>query len=355
MINYSIDPSIFNLPDNLLEDHLIQHYDKIKKIENIMNTEGINVFLFNCTRIIFDDDLIKKNCNSQLPIDSLKTVLNKFQNYYFPDPNSRIKGPKGKYQLFEDYFKLNEPKYDTIKILSDGQKDDMFKIENNIVKIGILNNIIYKNYLSHFLLSERTMDYAFECRDINFEINGSSSQKDSFTFCVSIKNITEIITTNDDIFKSVLDVYRNAKTKFGDYIIFGKDVEKGINNTIRKNSGPPNRIYYYLETLKDFCIYKRKNETLFFDDYIVRALGCDCVSDEGKDYMESKAARNDRLYDNGNNEKSLFELHLRPCTFPQLDDTGNKKRTVRIYFYWDNALKKVIVGWIGKHPFIPET
>jgi len=59
------------------------------------------------------------------------------------------------------------------------------------------------------------------------------------------------------------------------------------------------------------------------------------------------------MFDNGNNVKKLFDLHLKPCTFSQYEDTDNKKRTTRIYILWDENVKKVIVGWIGKHPYLP--
>ena len=35
------------------------------------------------------------------------------------------------------------------------------------------------------------------------------------------------------------------------------------------------------------------------------------------------------------------------------NDTGKRKRTVRIYISWNEKLKKVIVGWIGKHLYLP--
>jgi hypothetical protein len=162
------------------------------------------------------------------------------------------------------------------------------------------------------------------------------------------KSIDDIALNIGQKYNTVLEVYNEAKKCFTDYIIFGEDVKRGIN-TIRDASGPPDRIYTYLETLKDFCIYKRNNSNTNFDDeYILQALGCIC-SYEDPELLINKDAKNERIFDNGNNQKVLFDLHLKPNTFPRYDDIGNKKRTVRIYISWDDSQKKVIIGWIGEH------
>jgi len=62
--------------------------------------------------------------------------------------------------------------------------------------------------------------------------------------------------------------------------------------------------------------------------------------------MKNEKVINDRMRDNGNKQKIVFELHLKPST-------NNRYGTVRIHFSWDDKQKKVIVGWIGRHLYLP--
>jgi hypothetical protein len=52
------------------------------------------------------------------------------------------------------------------------------------------------------------------------------------------------------------------------------------------------------------------------------------------------------MLDNGNDKKIKFELHLKPST-------NSLYGTVRIYILWDDVREKVIVGWIGRHLYLP--
>jgi hypothetical protein len=365
MISYSIAPSVFQPPnisfisnsnhaslDEKINFHkqIIFFYENINKIRELINNEELMVLVFNFTKMSFDDDYMKKaNCLSELPIDQLKKILDKLQSYYFPDPfSNKEKGIKKKYYTFEDWYKFERLKYENIEFQPSLNriKDSSYDNEEAVVKIGLINNYLYKNIKFHFLLDKEEITYKYVCKRINLTINKIPKNEKSLISEVQIKQLIKINCNNKQKFISVSESYKKARELFSDYIIFGKDVERGIY-TIQDDAGPPDRIFAYLQTLKEFTEYKKNNKTDFSDDYILTALGCDCSYERPK-HMQDEKVINDRMFDNGNNEKIPFNLHLKPST-----NNLYLYGTVRIYISWDNNQQKVIVGWIGRHLYLP--
>jgi hypothetical protein len=378
MISYSIAPSVFEPPDIsfidnskktetkekiLLINQIIELHENIKKIKELIDNEDIIVLLFNKTKITFDVEYMKKaNRISEFPIDKLKIILNKLQSYYLPDNDSNDKinlSIKDKYFTFEDWFKIDKLKYENIKFHPSIQtnKDSSYDNKESIIKIGIINNYIFKSSNFHFLINKQTITYKYECKKIQYNKiqydydKEETINKEFYSSEVQVKNISEIKYNKNKKNKSVLEAYKLAKKLFYDYIIFGNDVEKGIKS-IEIDAGPPDRIFTYLQTLKEFTEYKRKNKDKIPDDYILTALGCIC-SYEKPEHMQDEKVINDRMYDNGNKQKILFELHLKPST-NSLEGKNSLYGTVRIYISWNEEQEKVIVGWIGRHPYLPE-
>jgi hypothetical protein len=360
MISYSIAPSIFEPPDvlftnnskninsdvkNIFDEQIINFYEKINKIEEIINNEEMIILIFNITKISLDDNYMKSaKCLSNLPLDRLKKKLDKLQSYYLPDPFSNNKtSVKDKYFTFEDWFKFERLKYENI-IFQPALNKDNYNNKESIIKIGIINNYIYKNKNKHFLIDKQTITYKLEYKKIKYNIKNESINNELLSSEIQIIKISDISYNNIKKYSSVFEVYKKAKELFSDYIIFGNDVERGIN-TIQDDAGPPDRIFTYLQTLKEFTEYKRNIKTNIPDDYLLTALGCNCSYEKEK-HMQDKEVINNRMYDNGNNQKILFELHLKPNTY-------NRYGTVRIHISWDDKQKKVIVGWIGKHLYLP--
>ena len=370
MINYSIAPSVFEPPNIsyinnskktetneriILINQILNFHKNIKIIKELIDNEEIIVLIFNKTQIAFDIEYMKRaNRISGFPIDKLKIILNKLESYYFQDcvTNDR-RSIKGKYFTFEDRFKFDELKYTNIKFQPSLQanKDSSYDNEESIIKIGVINNYIYKSNNFHILIDKETITYKYECNKIKYNVNEDTITKDLFSSEVQVKNISEINFNKKKKLKSVSEAYKKAKELFSDYIIFGDDVEKGVKS-IENDAGPPDRIFTYLQTLKEFTEYKRKNKTnLLPDDYLLMALGCDC-SYENPEHMKDEKVINNRKFDNGNNQKIIFELHLKPST-NSLSSANSLYGTVRIYISWDEKQKKVIVGWIGKHLYLP--
>ena len=368
MISYTIDQSILNPPiipsirnKNVIENNIKNEYDEeivkyiynIRKVNEIKDREEISVYLFRFSKISLDNDYVSKAAKiSVFPIDLIKTILNKLLLSYYPDPNSN-NGKKKKCYLLEDRFNFERIKYEnsSIEPALQNQNSDVSEDIERIIKIGILNHYIYKDPSMHFLVKDKASKYSVNCTKLRFLLNKSIQNEEKIKLNMQVLNITDIDCNNNLQFGTVDEAFKYAKNIFSDYLIFGKDVEKGIK-TIRNSAGPPGRIFYYLQTLKEFCEYKRKVKAQFPDDYILKSLGCDC-SYEQPEHMQNERAQDERMYDNGYNEKELFMLHLKPSTFSQYEDIGNKTGTTRIYILWKENIKKVIVGWIGKHPYLP--
>jgi len=304
-------------------------------------------------KVSYNDNYVKQANKSGLPVDLFKKRLDDIQLYNMPKLHYGDKIGAKKY-YFQDWFGIKNIKY------IDSRYEPLFNefenIKNDFIyrlnNIGILNNYIYKNNSIHFLLINESFEQiTVNSTQIGFVIRDKSIFDRTMIANIQIKNINSINTKYVKKFNKVIDVYKHVKKEFCDYIMFGSDVQAGIK-TIRDSAGPPDRIYSYLEALKDFCIYKRANKSIFSDDYILQSLGCIC-SYENKEVFNDEKAKIERTFDNGNNERELFDLHLKPNTFTVAEEQEKKERTVRIYISWSDLQKKIIVGWIGKHPYNP--
>jgi hypothetical protein len=366
MNSYTIDPSVFSpppIPNNNNErkkfpDEITRYCKTINKCYNLILNNQISIYVFHFSQNKFDNDYKKIAVkNSILPIDMYKKQLDNIVLYNIPSHHYGSKINAKKY-YFEDWLeeclKIKYPKYEQSTFnpsfqLSIKEKKEFTKRLN---LIGIINNFIYKNSTFHILIVKESIErFLLDSKNVTFSLNEKTSNEELMTAKIDTKHIDHLKYHNEEKYKSVLEAYNNAKIQFSRYIIFGNDVEKGIK-TIRNSAGPPDRIFAYLKTLTEYCEYKMNNGNIIPDDIILNALGCIC-SYESENDMKDKKVKNDRMFDNGKNRKKLFNLHLKPNTFSELDDLGNKSRTVRIYISWDDKQKKVIVGWIGKHLYLP--
>ena len=354
MISYTIDPTVFIPPEipvkgnegkNYRKD-LKKYLDTIEKCYQFIHNEGISVYVFHYYKNKFNDEYKSKASKYGLPVDLYKTRLDNILLFNMPKLHygNRI-GAKKYY--FEDWFEIEHMKYS--ESFFKPKLESLYEtvdITYRINLIGILNNLIYKTSSLHFLIINEALEhFLLETKGISFSINNNNYSEKSMHSKIKLKSISGEIHKTESKFNSVLDVYKYAKEQFKEFIIFGKDVESGIG-TIRDSAGPPERVFTYLETLTEFVDYKRKHRPSLKDDKILQILGCIC-SYEDEEQMKIEKVKNARIFDNGSNEKILFNLHLKPSTYS--NDIGNRKRTIRIYISWDEDRKIVIVGWIGEH------
>jgi hypothetical protein len=365
MISYVIDPSVFNppaLPKNNNEkksfsEEINKYFNIINKSYDLILDNQISIYIFHFSQNKFNNEYEKiASKYSILPVDMYKKKLDNIVLYNIPNHHYGYKINTKKYYFenwLEDCLKIKYSKYEQ-SIFNPSLKltlNENNEFINRINLIGIINNFIYKN--SKFLIliiKESIKKFSLNSKNIHFSISEKNYKKNKMTAIIKTKNIYTFKNINKK-YETVLEVYNDAKTQFSRHIIFGNDVERGIK-TIRNSSGPPERIFAYLKTLTEYCDYKKNDKNNIPDDIILNALGCICSYESEKD-IEDEKVKEARMFDNGKNERILFNLHLKPNTFNLTDDLGNRSRTVRIYISWDEKQKKVIVGWIGKHLYLP--
>jgi len=363
MISYSIDSTIFIPPvikdaeneeqEIQLKNNITNYRKTIDKCHDlfIYHNRISEIYFFRCIKNNFDYAYEKKASNiTGFPMDSIKKKLENilYMNYtkkeYIFDENVITK----KY-FFNDWFEIkNIDKSDCnlTPSLNDLITQDN-ELESRLIMIGILNKFVYKSPNSHFfIMNKNNSQISIESNLKKFNFLGKYYQNVFLKTQIKTKNIFSI--TNEPVkFLTVRNAYNTAKKRFANYLIFGKDVNAGIK-TIEDTAGPPDRIFAYIETLRDFCIYKRNYNNAYDDVDILNVFGCICSPETPNDLKDQKVI-NKRMLDNGTGKKELFVLHLKPNTF----NLQSNRKTVRIYFKWEEKQKKVIIGWIGMHLYLP--
>lgn len=152
---------------------------------------------------------------------------------------------------------------------------------------------------------------------------------------------TDIAPENEVPPSTVQEAVLRAREAFQDTLLFGSDVDKGVED-LAIDAGPPDKIFEYLSGLSELSKTRHRNALsqtqvnwLMSKNFI--------ASRESKTIRSSKNERRKRTWNAGDSQR-VFEYHMKPS------DATAPDRCVRIYFDWDDSLKKIIVGWIGRHP-----
>jgi len=351
VINYIIDSTVF-IPPNIqnnenLKNELFEFSEIVNKCYKLIHYEGISVYIYIANKNHFNDEYKKNAIKSGFPVDALKTKINNIFLRNLPNLNYGFRIENEKY-YFEDWFGIEIHKYDktSIKPKLEKQQEEIYENIKIINVIGIINDFILNGSNYNYLVIKDKINYFnIETQNITFSINKiyrkPNYQKDLIKTKVLLKSINDYSHIKEYNFKSILDVYIHAKELFNEYLVFGKDVENSVNE-IKNMQESSIRIFVYLESLVEYCKIKRNKKNNLPDDYILKTLGCIC-SYEGKRVMNDEKAKNERMFDNGRNKNILFDLHLKPYTFSQYEYEKDKKQTVRIYIYWDENQKKLLL------------
>ena len=141
---------------------------------------------------------------------------------------------------------------------------------------------------------------------------------------------------------SVADAILEASSRFASELVFGADIEAGLE-TIDKSAGPPERVFDYLKALAEMT-KRRQNQGLGKDMLVwLREKGVK-ASDESESVLNSAQERRKRTWDDGTGRRRDFSLHLKP------KDGTSPDQCVRIYFEYDEEKQKTIIAWVGRHP-----
>ena len=140
--------------------------------------------------------------------------------------------------------------------------------------------------------------------------------------------------------QTVEDAVEQARSKHGNVILFGSDVEHGVKS-LQKTAGPPQKVLQYLDKLAEmtrFCVDGRLSDNPI---QWLQKRNVD-ASDESDSILNNRTRMSDRMWDDGTGKRQ-FRYHLKPSNATSPD------RCVRIYFEFINERRLTVVGWVGRH------
>lgn len=140
--------------------------------------------------------------------------------------------------------------------------------------------------------------------------------------------------------QTVAEAVEAARQRFADSLVFGSDVD-GSTRTLAADAGP-DKVLAYLEQLAEMV---RERRTKGLGNQMLKWLQLRNVtaSGESQTVRNSESERRKRTWDAGGHAR-VFDTHLKPS------DGVHPDRCVRIYFDYDDALQRAVIGWVGRHP-----
>lgn len=151
----------------------------------------------------------------------------------------------------------------------------------------------------------------------------------------------EIAPVEDTPPDSVEDAVERAKRDYAQQLTFGDDVTDGIQG-VAKNAGPPDKILDYLRALASMVDQRRSGELGQSPIQWLQNKGVS-ASTESDTIQNKREEMQKRSWHDGRSQRK-FLTHLKPA------EAAHPDRCVRIYFDWDEASAKIVVGWVGRHP-----
>lgn len=140
---------------------------------------------------------------------------------------------------------------------------------------------------------------------------------------------------------TVVEAIEKARDGSETTLVFGDDVAIGARS-LAIDAGPPEKILNYLRQLSALAEERQKgplgaNAIQWLRDRGVIASG------ESETVRNSSSEMRKRTWHDGK-DRRVFELHLKP------NEAASPDRCARIYFDYDENRKRVIIGWVGRHP-----
>ena len=364
MISFTIDSSVLAIPqeDNNIEAEFINLQCFLLNINNLYSLEkmssitvsymnGIKFSLLNIRERIQKLKENNKILNFNNP-DILeyyhKTLKKILPRKHCVNKLGHERFQKGKIGIYEN--------------IPDRDSDPPQK--RNISYNKSIYPVEYKKYLSTFekyLVFIAELNIRFDSENVNYiALSGNKSlSKEVVSMCYdgtrqSRVNIIGIQKFNklsqDEKYSSIEDALSEITKSHSENLIYGNKYKDNFNKYINNNTFISTRLFNYLKTLNEIVNIIKEKEIIDDNEVnkLVNAHGCLCSPDD----EIYKNCRN--LYRHFNNKNEYFTLHLKPTT-----ETTNKvntytlggeeyNSTIRIYFKKKN--KKILIGWIGKHP-----
>jgi hypothetical protein len=263
-------------------------------------------------------------------------------------------------QSFNNQFDILNIPYIETKLINNPENNIRKTYGENFIRalssIALLNKFIYDKldrhlFVYHGLYEELIIKSHFKDISVgkylgegikklkNDELNKIIKESNEFEGVVKKKSI-EGIKETALIFKTLEEAVKKARDDFRGNLVFGNDIDRGVKERNKDAGRPPDKVYYYLQTLSEVTEIKRTARPDCSLLLLARMYGCNC-SDQSEKIM----------YDDGS-RKNDFSNHLKPAEskIPYYIDKFDDGHCIRIFFKWSEETKKTIVGWIGKHP-----
>ena len=224
-------------------------------------------------------------------------------------------------------------------------------IKKSLSAIEIMNQEVYFSKDNHFIVSELcndhdTVDFEADLKELQWGPFGKAfpwaekikslnlyQQIKGSVRIKSPKKLVKYTKRNNTLQEAV----EQAKKDFGnneECLKFQTKVDISVTG-INPMSGPPDKIYHYLETLNEVTKQKKANPDLPLE-FLCRMYGLDHDDDESYETKRCSLAISERKL-NDDDPDDIFWAHLRP------------EKNTRIHFKWDEIQKITRVGWIGEH------
>ncbi|MEW8288595.1 MAG: hypothetical protein AB2697_21645 [Candidatus Thiodiazotropha endolucinida] len=155
------------------------------------------------------------------------------------------------------------------------------------------------------------------------------------------KGEDEIEAAEDIPPTTVADAVEKAREKFPQTLIFGENVNDGIE-TLAQDAGPPEKIFQYLELLSQMAESSKHGSLGTTAIQWLKDRGANC-SGESETIKNSKAEKEKRTWKDGKDSR-VFDTHMKPS------DATAPDRCARIYFDVEAENNTVVIGWVGRHP-----
>ena len=241
-------------------------------------------------------------------------------------------------QLLElSTYTFDEPR-DFFRLRAEAQKFRFEALREEAERTGDQEKLAEHDFGECDRLQTQVLDQHSQIEKLRAQVDGLN---EGFKYKSQADEEDEIPPESETPIESVQDAVDRARETFGDTLLFGADVDSGVED-LAEDAGPPERIYTYLKTLAEMT-RKRTSE----------GLGKDMVQwlrDEGlKASGESESILNDqaemrKLTWHDGQHRRQFENHLKPT------DATSNDRCVRIYFDFDEDVQKTVVAYVGRHP-----
>jgi hypothetical protein len=280
-----------------------------------------------------------------------------------PKPDkSKGKSRKKKLGIYENIPERNkdpDEQYRAINldppIYFDKPESPIFIKFNNYLGYLAYLNSKYTSGKSNYIVLGATSG-AIKMQSVKVKI--IKENREAFVNVVGIQNVLKIcFQSQEKNFNSLAEVFKQAKKLFFKQLVFSRNINNSsISEGLDLTKEQSKKVYFYLKTLSD--VVKAINESNVSIDAthdkniieLLNAHGLLCSPEDEETMKYGYLAFNcrKRTFDNGTGKNILYNFHLKPLTNHK-SGCHDSEHTVRIYFVWNDKLKRICIGWIGPH------